>query len=136
MVLAAAGAYVAGLAVVALWPVPVDRGVDVLGSWPVRLLVKLGLSPARGYDVVQLSANVVLFVPLGFFAMLLVRASVPMVVLGGAVVSAAVELVQAEALPERVASWPDVVANTLGAAVGAVLAVWVRRRARRPIRRG
>lgn len=143
--LAAAGLYAVTLLAVALWPTPVDQGIDVLGSWPVRLLGWLGLNPERGYDVVEVGANVALFVPLGFFAMvLLTHATVLRVVLGGAVASMLVELAQHLLRPERVAAWPDVLANTAGAALGAGLAVLLAQRlarhspgvADRPIRRG
>ncbi len=124
--------YLGALAAIAFWPTPVDRGVDVINSWPVRLLdAALGIARPTGYDIVQTAANVVLFVPLGWLAIALTRLRWWQVTLAGLVLSTGIELGQAWLRPERFATVSDVVANTSGAAVGAVLASAVlHRRAR------
>ena len=68
-------------------------------------------------------ANVVLFVPLGFFLALLLRAPVRAAVLAVGL-SVLVECYQAS-LTTRVGSFADVVANGLGAVVGVVAAALV-----------
>lgn len=122
-------AYVAALVAIACWPTPVDRGVDVLDSWPVRWLESsCGLPRPTGYDVVQTAANVVLFVPLGWFAVALTRLTWWQVTVAGLVASVTIELGQAWLRPERFATASDVVANTSGALIGALAASAVLRR--------
>ncbi|KQO39529.1 VanZ family protein [Aeromicrobium sp. Leaf245] len=117
---ALAVAYLTALAFIAFWPSPVDQGVDVLNSWPVRLLESaFGLSRPEGYDVVQVAANVVLFVPLGWLAVALTRARWWQVALLGFLLSSGIEVGQALLRPDRFATVSDVVANTVGATLGA-----------------
>ena len=73
--------------------------------------------------------NVLLFVPLGAVLALLISRPWWWVVLPAAVVSSVIELVQGRWL-DRVSSWSDLVANTVGALLGAV-AVSLLARARR-----
>lgn len=121
--LALAAAYLLALAFIAFWPSPVDQGIDVINSWPVRLLEStLGLSRPQGYDLVQFAANVVLFVPLGWLAVALTRARWWQVALLGFLLSSGIEVGQALLRPDRFATVSDVVANTLGTAVGALTA--------------
>lgn len=118
-----AAAYLVALALVAFWPSPVDQGIDVVNSWPVRLLEStFGIARPVGYDVVQLAANVVLFVPLGWLAVALTRARWWQVTLIGFLLSSGIEVGQALVRPDRFATVSDVVANTLGTALGAVAA--------------
>jgi VanZ like family len=67
--------------------------------------------------------NVVLFVPLGFFLALLLRRPVRAALLC-AVLSLGIECYQAS-LTSRVGAFADVVANSLGAAIGALMALLV-----------
>ena len=121
--------YLAVLAAIAFWPTPVDQGVDVLNSWPVRWLESsFGMPRPTGYDVVQTAANVVLFVPLGWLAVALTRLSWWQVTAAGFVLSSGIEVGQALLRPERFATVSDVVANTSGALLGAVAATLVLRR--------
>lgn len=118
-----AAAYLLALALIAFWPSPVDQGVDVINSWPVRLLESaFGLSRPEGYDIVQVAANVVLFVPLGWLAVALTRARWWQVTLVGFLLSSGIEVGQALLRPDRFATVSDVVANTLGTALGALTA--------------
>ena len=73
--------------------------------------------------------NVLLFVPLGAVLALLISRPWWWVVLPAAVVSSVIELVQGRWL-DRVSSWSDLVANTVGALLGAA-AVSLLARARR-----
>jgi glycopeptide antibiotics resistance protein len=106
-------AYVLALVAIATWP----RHVDA--SLRPRL--------EHGYEVIELVANIVLFMPFGALAMLVApRVRWSWVVVGGCVASGCIELVQAVLLPGRTGSVQDVVANTLGAALGAAVVVAVR----------
>lgn len=75
--------------------------------------------------------NVVLFVPLAALVALLTARAWWWVVLGAALGSGAIELAQRQWL-EREGSWADVVANTLGALVGAASVSLLARRGSRP----
>ncbi len=129
--------YAIGLALVGMWPHTVDENVDVAGFPPVRWTTEtLGLTPWQGYEVVQFSANVVLFIPLGALVLLVWhRSGVVRATVAGAAVSSLIELLQHLVRPERIASLQDVVANTVGAAAGAA-AVWVVRWRRRVVASG
>lgn len=110
---------------------PVDGGVD---PWLVRAIAagqRLGAPGWLGYDAVEFTANVLLFVPFGFFVLLLFGARAWWVgMLGGFVASCAIETVQALFLPARSASVDDVVANTAGAVLGVLTGIVVLGRAR------
>lgn len=114
-------------------------GVATLGEDPVdsthRALVRELLAFLHGYGIpewfgyrgLEFSANIVLFVPLGFFAALLLplgRAWIAGVLATAG--SIAVEVAQLVLLPARFASVLDVVANSLGGWIGVGLAVLLR----------
>lgn len=82
----------------------------------------VGIPVASGYAAVEWLSNVLMFVPLGILARLLLP-TFPgaLLVSAGVSVSLGVEWVQAVALPERTASMWDVLANGLGMLAG----VWV-----------
>lgn len=87
-----------------------------------------GIPLSVSYTVFEFAANIALFVPLG---LLLVaawpRANAWAVLLLGYSTSVTIELVQT-LLPSRFATLSDVIANTLGTAIGCVLArMFVRR---------
>lgn len=110
---------------------PVDGGIH---PWLVRAIAvgqRLGAPGWLGYDAVEFTANVVFFVPFGFFVLLLFGARAWWVgMLGGFLASCAIETVQALFLPARFASVDDVVANTSGAVLGVLVGVVVLGRAR------
>ena len=113
-----------------LWPGGVDSELQS-ALW--RLLQQIGVEWLT-FDVVQVAANVVLFVPLGLLvALLLPRRRMWLVAPGALLVSVAIETVQALLLPVR---WggdvTDVIANTAGGLLGLAIAVLVRRRPARP----
>ena len=91
-------------------------------DWPIG---PLWVVPAH-YGVLL---NVLLFVPVGALLVALLRWPWVAAVLAAGLCSAAIEVVQAQWLLERIGSVDDVVANTFGAALGA-LAVTLRRRHR------
>ncbi|MFI2753238.1 VanZ family protein [Cellulomonas sp. P22] len=116
-------AFVAYLALVArmtLRPEPADEETfDV-----VRAVI--GWLAARGapvtYDGVEAVSNVLMFVPFGVLAGLLVARGRWWVVLAaGCATSVAIETAQRLFLPTRVPTAQDVVLNTAGTAVGLVL---------------
>lgn len=119
--------YVVALTVIAMWPTHIDSGIDVVNNTIVgRWLLAQNLSHSEAYDLIQFWANVVLYLPLGALAMLLAaRTRWWHAVAFALAVSTAFELMQATLRPGRTADLSDVIANTLGAAVGAGIAVGV-----------
>lgn len=122
-----------------LTPVSGERAV----SWvPLRDLVAvLGSDPLT--VAVQVGANLVAFVPLGFFLPRRTGLGPVRVTLAGMVLSASLEVAQYVLALGRVSSVDDVLVNTAGAALGAWASVmWsaratssagsLRRRSRRP----
>lgn len=126
LVLAGLGLYAAVVLVVVIAPVSY---ADVVHAIDDLLREGLGMT-WFGSGWIEFAANVLLFVPLGLLLTLLFRRPWIGVVVSVAA-SVAVELAQL-VVPSRQASLRDVVANALGAAIGAAIAwLLVRRRSRR-----
>lgn len=117
-------AYGLALVLIAFWPTPVDQGVGPLLRTITRAF------PWLTYDVIEFTANILLFVPLGALLAVILRAERPLVL---PVILATTLLVEGGQLllPERTATLRDVVANTLGGLMGWGI-VELRRR-RRPM---
>jgi VanZ family protein len=131
--IAAAAAYAAALSVVLFWPVHVDgsggliRFDGVLG-W----LGSIGVSAAVRYPLVESVANALLFMPFGLLVAIAAERWQPAlrVVTAGLLAlgfSIAAEAVQGLLLPERTVDPRDVVANTAGAVIGALVPLVVTR---------
>ena len=137
--------YFAALAVVLLWPVHVDGRGGLFRFEPVlHVLAWFGIPAWAGYPFVEFAANAVLFLPLGVLSALVLdrRPAVVRIVTAGslgAAISVAAELTQGLLMMNRTMDPRDVVANGIGAAVGATVAVLVahavRRRGSRAVRR-
>jgi VanZ family protein len=110
--------YLGVAATVVFWPGRIDGD----SRWVYRILYDgyaNGLPTWVGYDLVEFLANVLFAVPIGLsLAMILPRRSWWIAVLICCSVFAAVELGQM-ALPQRVPSLADVIANSIGGLVGA-----------------
>jgi glycopeptide antibiotics resistance protein len=119
------GAYVLALALVALWKTPVDQNVAVTQLRPVVWMADLfNLTVPQSYTAVESGANVVLFMPLGALVLLWRRDwSWLQATVVAFATTALIETLQQVLRPERFASAADVVANTLGGAIGALLVV-------------
>lgn len=97
-----------------------------------RMLARLAELGVTGIDFLDIEflGNILMFVPLGVFAALLLpRRSRWMLLLIGTAFSAFIELYQGAFLPERYSEWRDIVSNTSGFLVGAgvTLGVLLRR---------
>ena len=116
--------YTVALALIALWPVPVDGGAGSVLRTITRIF------PALTYARIEFSANILLFVPLGVLLMLILRRRYLIVPIAIAV-TVGIECAQALLLDKRTPSVLDVIANTAGACIGMLLvAVIESRRAR------
>ena len=120
------GTYVATLAYIAFWPTPVDRPLAGFLKDVLATLQTYEITAGIRYSHVEGAANIVLFVPLG----LLVAQFFPprrfwIAAVTGLMTSATIEAVQFLLLSQRQASLRDITNNTLGALLGAFLALSV-----------
>ena len=139
---ASAALYVAALSIVLSWPVHVDGRGGLFRFEPVlQLLARFGIPAWASYPFVEFTANAVLFLPLGVLWALFVDrwpAVIGVVTAGvlGAAISVVAELGQGFLLADRTMDPRDVVANGIGATIGATATVLIvhavhRRRSRR-----
>ena len=114
--------------VLTMWPTPIDRGYESAIDRVLQILHNRGVPDWFGYRKFEFAANIVMFVPFGFFISL----SLPFKYLWIALLaipafSLAIELTQSMFLDQRFSSTADVVANTLGGYIGLLVATifWV-----------
>lgn len=115
-------AYLLALALIAFWPSPVDAGASGFIDRVLRFLHRNGVPGWFDYSLIESGANVLLFIPFGF----LVAAFLPLrqawlALPVGILASMCIELIQQLFRPERVATPQDVLANSLGAAIGTMV---------------
>ncbi|MHA7209827.1 VanZ family protein [Arthrobacter sp. MDT1-65] len=123
MSLALCTVWLLAVALIVLWPTPVDRAGGSILRGGLDYLYTHGLPTFITHSLVEFTANVLMFVPLGLFWFLLTprrwRRWAPIV---GLALSAVIEATQHILLPQRFATPYDVLANTLGATLGALIA--------------
>ncbi len=120
--------YLLVLARITLWPsLGPDDGFDVVRA-VLAWLDDHGIPLT--YSATELVANIVLFVPFGVLVGLL-RGRTWVVVALGLATSLVIETTQLLLLPDRVADVRDLLANTLGTAVGLGVLVLADRRRQR-----
>lgn len=125
--------YGIGVLVVGFWGSPVDAGAHPGILRVLDLAHRAGLPVWFGYGALEFTANVVFFVPLGLLVVLRLGTRAWWAgAAAGLVVSAAIEVGQALFLPARFASLDDVLANTSGAVIGAMVGVVLLGRRRAP----
>lgn len=112
------------LALVAFWPTPVDQPVSGQLASVLYFLHHHGIPRWLNYNFVEAAANVGLFIPVGFVAAL----AFPnkrwwQIGAFGMLISGGIELGQLVFLHSRFASPSDVMTNTSGAVIGAIVAV-------------
>jgi glycopeptide antibiotics resistance protein len=110
-----------------MWPAPLDQVYTFTVTQLLDVLHKYGVPLWFGYTKLEFSANVVMFAPLAFLLTLTqpTRRWWLALVLCPAL-SGAIELTQAIFLDARFATLTDVLANSIGALLGVVLAVAAR----------
>jgi VanZ family protein len=118
-------AYLVALALIAFWPEPVDRGAVGLLDRIERYL------PWATYGRIEFSANVVLFVPLGWLLSILLSRTRYLVLPIGLLATIVIETVQGDLLSQRAFDISDILANTAGVCIGMLLAALGERLTRR-----
>lgn len=115
--------YSMAVLVIVAWPTPVDRGASRAIARVLEALHDRNVLMFLGYRQVEFLANVGMFAPLGvLIGVVLGRRRWGFAILIGFALSAAIELFQLLFLPDRFATVDDVIANTLGALLGAFAA--------------
>lgn len=118
------------LGLVIVWsPMPVtDLVGPVLTGFDSVLENAFGLPPGLGLNALEFVANIVLFIPPAiFFGLRVAPYNWSIVVVAGIICSVAVETFQLAFLPGRSATVQDVIANSLGALIGALIAARMHR---------
>ncbi|MFM9275060.1 VanZ family protein [Pseudarthrobacter sp. NKDBFgelt] len=112
------------LAFIAFWPTPVDQPVQGQLAAVLKFLHRHGIPTWFNYKFVEASANVALFIPVGVVSSLAFPGR-PWwkISLFGLLISCCMELGQLLFLHDRFPSPLDLVTNTSGAVIGALLAV-------------
>jgi len=112
------------LAFVAFWPTPVDQPIGGQLATFLDCVHRHGVPPWVDYTFIEAFANVLLFVPLGFAALLAFpKRAWWQIGAFGLLVSGCIELGQLLFLHDRFASPEDVMTNASGAVIGALLGV-------------
>jgi glycopeptide antibiotics resistance protein len=112
------------LALIAFWPTPVDQPVQGLLARILRFLHRSGIPEWFSYSFVEASANVALFIPIGFVSTLAFpQQAWWRIGAFGLLISGCIELGQLLFLQDRFASPWDLVTNASGAVIGALLAM-------------
>jgi glycopeptide antibiotics resistance protein len=117
-------AYGVALAILTLTPAADGERVYSLLTRLVALFERFDRTDWITYGVAEFAANIVLFVPLGVLLVLLLgRRRWLAVIVAGLLASCWIELAQGIWIGDRVADSRDLVSNTLGTAIGVVLAM-------------
>jgi glycopeptide antibiotics resistance protein len=115
------------IAMATMWPTPLDRGFESSITRVLEILHRNGVPTWYGYSKLEFSANIAMFVPLGFLvALLLSDRFWWLALIICPAVSVAIELTQLTLLAARFATVADVIANSAGALVGVICAVLLR----------
>jgi VanZ family protein len=113
------------LAFIAFWPSPVDQPVEGQLADILNVLHRNGFPKWFNYKLVEAGANVALFVPLGFVsALAYTKKRWWQIGVLGLLISGCMESGQLLFLHNRFASPMDLITNTSGAVIGALLASW------------
>ncbi len=116
-------AYLGVVAWITLGPQPFSGGSDSMVWRALRFLRRFELTDWVTYSGIEFTGNVLMFLPIGlFFLLLLGRRNWWVAIIVGVILTVAIETAQ-RFLPDRVSDIRDIVANSVGALVGVVVAL-------------
>ncbi|GLJ62789.1 hypothetical protein GCM10017576_29200 [Microbacterium barkeri] len=119
--------YAGFVALVTLWPNPSDLEFGGIADRVLNVLYRFGVPESFGFDELEFTANIGMFVPLGFFlGLALPRRGWWLALFLVPGYSGFIEFTQATALESRVSSILDVFANTTGGYIGLLFAMTMR----------
>lgn len=117
--------YLGVVGFITLGPQPFDEGTDSFVWGLLRLFSRFDATSWISYSTLEFWSNVAMFVPVGlFFVLLLGRRRWWLAVLLGVVLTCVIEFTQMF-LPDRVSDPRDIVANSVGAFAGVMIALIV-----------
>jgi glycopeptide antibiotics resistance protein len=115
------------LAFMVFWPSPIDAPVQGLLERAISELHERGVPGFVNYEFIESFSNMLLFIPVGFlFGLMVPLRWWPVALLLGPALSAGIELAQRYLLDARVSTIDDVIANSIGATIGVMIAVIIR----------
>lgn len=117
--------YLGVVGFITLGPQPLDEGTDSLVWQLLAFFSRFDATSWVTYSLLEFWANVAMFVPVGlFFLLLLGRGRWWLAIVLGVLLTCAIEFTQMF-LPGRVSDPRDILANSVGALVGVVVALIV-----------
>lgn len=117
--------YLGVVAFITLGPQPFDEGSSSIVWRLLRLLGRYEATSWISYATLEFWSNVAMFVPVGlFFLLLLGRRRWWLAILLGVVLTCGIEFAQ-QFIPSRVSDPRDIVANSVGAFAGVIIALIV-----------
>jgi glycopeptide antibiotics resistance protein len=120
-------ACIAAVLLATMWPTPLDHGYATSIDKFLSVLHRNGVPQWFGYNKLEFFANVVMFIPLGFLVTMLLPGKVWWLALVLCpALSVGIEFAQGALLSARFATVSDVIANSIGAVIGAIFAVLLR----------
>jgi glycopeptide antibiotics resistance protein len=116
--------YLVALALITQWPTPMDSGTTNTITTVLAWFHAHGVPQWVNYELIEFTANIALFLPVGLLGVVLVGVDRWwLTVVAGLLLSSVIELNQLLFLPSRFPTPIDVLANTTGAVLGALVAV-------------
>jgi VanZ family protein len=110
-----------------LSPTPLDQGYRGAVDKLLGVLHRHGVPEWFGYGKLEFSANIAMFIPIGFLVALILPARVWWIsLIICPALSISIELTQGALLSARFASGADVAANSIGGVVGILVAILLR----------
>lgn len=126
----ALASYLLVLLTASLWPTPVDGGgfVWLITSEILKFAQTVSWLNWIKYNQLEALANILLYLPLGVFLILFVkRLPLWLLLISPAFISALAESVQRFLLPARYSTIDDVINNSIGGALGVLIAAGILR---------
>lgn len=110
-----------------MWPTPLDKDYGTSIVKFLDVLHRNGVPEWFGYNKLEFSANILMFLPIGFLVALLLPVKVWwLALILCPLMSVGIEFTQATFLSARFATANDVIANTTGAVIGILCGVSLR----------